>query len=64
LRRCPSRFEQALPLLPDCPLSDPFTDRLHRLFVQIQRITKINELTAITDDVVEAARNTLVIGVT
>lgn len=37
---------------------------LHRLFVQIARIMKINELTVITDDVVEAARSTLVVGVT
>lgn len=35
---------------------------LHRLFVQIERILKINELTVITDEVVEAARSTLVIG--
>jgi DNA transposition AAA+ family ATPase len=35
---------------------------LHRLFVQIERVMKINELTVITDDVVEAARSTLVIG--
>jgi DNA transposition AAA+ family ATPase len=37
---------------------------LHRLFVQIERILKINQLTVITDDVVEAARSTLVVGVT
>jgi DNA transposition AAA+ family ATPase len=37
---------------------------LHRLFVQIERIMKINGLTVITDDVVEAARSTLVIGTT
>jgi DNA transposition AAA+ family ATPase len=37
---------------------------LHRLFVQIERILKINELTVITDDVVNAARRTLVIGAT
>ena len=37
---------------------------LHRLFVQIERILKINGLTLITDDVVEAARSTLVIGTT
>ena len=37
---------------------------LHLLFVQIDRILKINELSVITDDVVEAARSTLVIGVT
>lgn len=35
---------------------------LHRLFVQIERVLKINELRVITDDVVEAARSTLVIG--
>ena len=37
---------------------------LHRLFVQIDRVLRINELTTITDDVVEAARGTLVIGAT
>jgi DNA transposition AAA+ family ATPase len=37
---------------------------LHRLFVQIERILQINELQVITDDVVEAARSTLVIGAT
>lgn len=37
---------------------------LHRLFVQIERILRINELNAITEDVVEAARSTLVIGAT
>ena len=35
---------------------------LHRLFVQIERVLCINELTVITDDVVSAARSTLVIG--
>jgi hypothetical protein len=37
---------------------------LHRLFVQIGRILKINGLSVITDDVVEAARSTLVVGAT
>ena len=37
---------------------------LHRLFVQIERVLKINELTVITDDVVNTARRTLVIGAT
>ena len=35
---------------------------LQRLFVQIARVLRINELTLITEDVVEAARSTLVIG--
>jgi DNA transposition AAA+ family ATPase len=37
---------------------------LHRLFVQIERILRLNELHVITEDVVEAARSTLVIGAT
>ena len=37
---------------------------LHRLFVQMERILRINELHVITEDVVEAARSTLVIGAT
>ncbi len=37
---------------------------IQRLFVQIERVLRINELTVITDDVVEAARSTLVIGAT
>ena len=39
-----------------------FLRLLHRLFVQIERILRINDLTVITSDVVEAARSTLVIG--
>ena len=35
---------------------------VHRLFVQIERVLKINDLNLITSDVVEAARSTLVIG--
>lgn len=35
---------------------------LHRLFVQIERIMRINGLNAVTEDVVDAARSTLVIG--
>ena len=37
---------------------------VHRLFVQIERILRINGLQAVTDDVVEAARSVLVIGPT
>lgn len=37
---------------------------LHRLFVQIERILKINGMTFVADEVVNAARNTLVIGAT
>lgn len=37
---------------------------LHRLFVQIERILRINDLHSVTEEVVEAARSTLVIGVT
>jgi DNA transposition AAA+ family ATPase len=36
---------------------------LARLFTQIERVMKINELSTITDDVVEAPRSTLVIGI-
>jgi hypothetical protein len=35
---------------------------VHRLFAQIQRILKINDLNTITREVVEAARETLLIG--
>jgi transposase InsO family protein/DNA transposition AAA+ family ATPase len=35
---------------------------IHRLFVQIERLMDINHLTAITEDVVNAARRMLVIG--
>jgi DNA transposition AAA+ family ATPase len=37
---------------------------LHRLFMQIERILRINDLNLISNDVVEAARSTLVIGAT
>ena len=37
---------------------------LHRLFVQIERRWRINELHVIPEDVVEAARSTLVMGAT
>ncbi|GAP60786.1 potential ATP-binding protein [Arthrobacter sp. Hiyo1] len=36
---------------------------IDRLFTQMERVMRINELTAITDDVVEPARSTLVIGI-
>ena len=36
---------------------------LRRLFTQMERVMQINELTVITDEVVEAARSTLVIGI-
>lgn len=35
-----------------------------RLFVQFERVLRINDLIVITSDVVEAARSTLVIGAT
>ena len=35
---------------------------IHRLFVQIERVMRINDLAVIASDVVEAARSTLVIG--
>jgi hypothetical protein len=37
---------------------------LERLLIQIERVMKINELNIVTNDVVEAARSTLVIGTT
>ncbi len=37
---------------------------LERLLPQIERVLKINELDTITNDVIEAARSTLVIGIT
>lgn len=36
---------------------------LERLLPQIQRVLRINELDVITNDVIEAARSTLVIGI-
>ncbi|WP_308291972.1 AAA family ATPase [Pseudarthrobacter cellobiosi] len=36
---------------------------IDRLFTQVERVMKINELNTITDDVIEAARSTLVIGI-
>jgi hypothetical protein len=36
---------------------------LQRLFVQIGRVLRLNERTVITEEVVDAARSTLVIGV-
>ena len=36
---------------------------LERLFPQVERVLKINELDTITDDVIEAAASTLVIGI-
>jgi len=35
---------------------------VHRLFAQVARVMKINNLTVITSDVIETARGTLVIG--
>lgn len=35
---------------------------VHRRFVQVERVLKIDDLTVITSDVVGAARSTLVIG--
>lgn len=37
---------------------------LQRQFVQIERVLSINELSVITDDVVQAARNTFIIDAT
>lgn len=37
---------------------------LERLFPQIERVMRINELDTITNDVIEAAASTLVIGTT
>jgi len=37
---------------------------IHRLFVQIERVMKINDLTVITSDVIDTACSTLVIGAT
>lgn len=36
---------------------------IHRLFTQIDRVLKINNINTITVDVVEAARDSLVIGI-
>ena len=36
---------------------------LEQLFPQIERVMKINDLTGITNDVIEVAQSTLVIGV-
>jgi len=43
---------------------DPAPAGLARLFAQIQRILEINQLTTVTREVVETARESLVIGAT
>ena len=42
--------------------SELAVDQPHDLFTQIDRIMKINELSVVTNDVIAAARSTLVIG--
>lgn len=36
---------------------------IDRFFTQVERVMETNELTTITDDVIEAARSSLVIGI-
>jgi hypothetical protein len=36
---------------------------IDRLFTQVERIMKFNELSTMTDDIIEAARSTLIIGI-
>lgn len=36
---------------------------IDRLFTQVERVMKINEFSTIPDDVIEAARSTLVVGI-
>jgi DNA transposition AAA+ family ATPase len=57
-------FTDAQAIASIAPLTGGNFRLLHRLFVQIELILKINQLTVITDDVVESARSTLVVGVT
>ena len=42
--------------------SELAVDQPHDLFTQIDSIMKINELSVVTNDVIAAARSTLVIG--
>ena len=58
------RFETIGSWLPDDgdPGEPATPSLLERLFPQIARVLKINELEAITDDVIEAAASILFIG--
>jgi hypothetical protein len=58
------QYHAVLGVAPKPAIADAPRPRLFvRLFTQVERVMKINGLSTITDDVIEAARSTLVIGI-
>lgn len=59
----PGRFHRRLGHHRLCAITRGNFRLIDRLFTQVERMMKINELNTVTADVIEAARSTLVIGI-